>query len=354
MGIGGFFSKSFTEDADHVHLLQLGIELGLNVIDTAEVYGDGHAEELVGRAVTGKRNDVYIVTKFSAQHGRAEEIVSAAEGSLRRLNTDRIDIYMPHWPNPKVCCEETMEALDRLVCAGKVRWLGLSNFGISEVIRASTVSRSGSLIALQHEYSLLERGVEDTLLPFCEREGIVLMAYSPFSQGSLLVRNPRTDPLFVMADSYGVSPAQLALAWLTRHKHVLVVPKAGREHSLRENAKALSLSVAPSDIDILSQAFAPSIELIAPKLIDLTDSADGRKVYKTLDEAIDNRYNMTPSPREISNEIITANGVLQKPIKVRRAGAGDRFILTDGRSKYWGWVIAYGLDAPIPAFIDET
>ena len=354
MGIGGFFSREDDKDAEHVRLLRLGIDLGLTVIDTAEVYGDGHAEELIGRAVAGIRDRVCIVTKFSAEHSRAAEVVAAAERSLRRLGTDHIDIYMPHWPNPQVPLTETQEAMDRLVAAGKVRWPGLSNFGVAEATRAVTHLRAAPLAAMQCEYSLLERGAEEAILPHCARAGVALMAYSPYAQGKLLTRTRRTEPLFVMAADYGVSPAQLALAWMLRLPQVLAIPKAGREQSLRDNAAALTLVVAPADLDALSAVFAPAMEHIAPALIDVTDSDDQRKVYKSLPEAVENRYGMAPSPRELSEEIIASGGVLQKPVKVRRDVGTGRYTLLDGRTKFWGWVIAYGATTPIPAIVEEA
>lgn len=354
MGIGGFFGREEHRDAEYIRLLKLGIDLGMTVIDTAEVYGDGHAEELVGQAIAGERDQVYIVTKFSAEHSSAAAVIAAADRSLKRLATDYIDIYMPHWPNPKVPFEETLEAMDRLIIAGKVRRPGLSNFAAVEATRAATHLLHGTLACLQNEYSLVERSVEDSTLPYCVNEQIALMAYSPFSQGKLLARNRRTEPLFVMAADYGISAAQLALAWLLRTPTVLAIPKAAREEDLRANAAVLALDIAQADFDALSAAFESTTEEIATDLIEVADADDDRKVYKTLAEATANRFGMVPSPQELGEEILASGGKLQKPIKLRRDTVTGRYTLLEGRSKYWGWMIAYGTSKPIPAIIEET
>lgn len=353
MGIGGFFGREDGNDAEFIRLLKLGVDLGMTVIDTAEVYGDGHAEELIGKAVAGVRDRVCIVTKFSAEHSAASEVIAAAERSLKRLGTDCIDVYMPHWPNPQIPIAETLEALERLVTAGKVRQLGLSNFGATDAAQVAANLHYGSLACVQNEYSLIERSVEDSILPFCVREQVALMAYSPYCQGKLLIRNRRTEPLIAMAADYGISAAQLALVWLLRSSSVLVIPKAAREENLRANAAVLTLEVAQSDLDTLSSAFASSTEEIATDLIDVADAEDDRKVYNTLAQAMANPFCMVPSPQELAEEILASGGRLQKPVKLSRDSVTGRYKLREGRTKYWGWVIAYGVSKPIPAIVED-
>lgn len=353
MGIGGFFGREEGNDAEFIRLLKLGVDLGMTVIDTAEVYGDGHAEELIGKALAGVRDRVCIVSKFSAEHSAAAEVIAAAERSLKRLGTDRIDVYMPHWPNPQVPVAETLEAMDRLVAAGKVRQLGLSNFSASDAAQVAAHLHYGRLACVQNEYSLIERSVEDSILPFCVREQVALMAYSPYCQGKLLMRNRRTEPLIAMADDYGISAAQLALAWLLRSASVLAIPKAAREENLRANAAVLTLEIAQSDLDSLSLAFASVMEEIATDLIDVADAEDDRKVYNTLAQAMANPFCMVPSPQELAEEILASGGRLQKPIKLSRDSVTGRYRLREGRTKYWGWVIAYGTSKPIPAIVED-
>jgi len=353
MGIGGFFERVEDNDSEYIRLLRLGINLGMTVIDTAEVYGDGHAEELVGKAIAGVRNEVTIVTKFSAEHSSAADVIAAAERSLNRLRTDYIDVFMPHWPNPQISVEETFEALNRLVTAGKIRYIGLSNFGVADAALVGAHMNHASLACLQNEYSLIERSVEDAILPFCEQHKIALMAYSPFCQGKILSLNRRTQLLFEMAADYGISPAQLALAWLLRSTTVLAIPKTVHEEHLHANASVLTLKVDQADIDTLSIAFTISIENIATDMIDIGFSKDDRNIYKTLAEAIENRFRMVPSPMELSEEIFTSGGRLQKPIKLQFNPVSGRYNLLEGRTKYWGWVIAYGGAKPIPAIVED-
>lgn len=354
MGIGGFFESTHDNDAEFVRLLRLGVDLGLSVIDTAEVYADGHAEELVGRAVRDVRGQVTLVTKFSAEHSRAPEVIAAAEGSLRRMATDVIDVYMPHWPNPQVPFAETLQALDSLVRSGKVRQVGLSNFSAADAALAAQYLPPHALACLQNEYSLIERTVEETILPYCAAHSLALMAYSPFGQGKLLVRNARTEALFDMAQRYQASPAQLALAWLLRQASVLAIPKAAREINLRTNAAVLTLDIAATDLEQLSASFRSVVQDIATDQIEVGQAEDGRKVYCTLEQARANAFGMAPSPQELSDEIKSLGGKLQKPIKVRRDPVSGRYHLLEGRIKYWGWVIAYGNARPIPAMVEEA
>ena len=187
MGIGGYYCRDDSRDAEHVRLLQQGFDLGLTVVDTAEAYGEGHAEELVGQAIAGRRDKLIVLSKFSAERSRSDQIIAAAEGSLKRLNTDYLDVYQPHWPNPQVPLDETLDALDRLMGEGKVRSVGLSNFQIPAAQQAIGSLFNGNLTCLQSEYSLIERSIETTLLPFCDLNGLALLAYGPFQQGKLEV-----------------------------------------------------------------------------------------------------------------------------------------------------------------------
>jgi len=350
-GVGGLFERVDDDEAEMVRLLQLGCDLGLTVIDTAEVYGGGYAEELVGKAVAGARDKAVIVSKFSPEHSRADAVIAAADASLKRLGTDYLDVYMPHWPNPKTPLSETVEAMDRLVQAGKVRYAGMSNFQIADARATITQLRHGRLVCLENEYSLLERSIEAEILPFCAQEGLALIAYSPYCGGKLFERNARTEPLFEMAADHGATVGQLALAWLLRSGAVLAIPKASTERKVRENAAVLSLAVPQTDLDRLSVLFAPQVELVPIDAIDVPDADDGRHVYKTLEEALENRLGMSPSPRELSEEI-RAQGTLQKPIKLRYDSASGRYLLLEGRLKYWGWVIGYGGARPIPALVE--
>ena len=353
MGMGGYFERSEDGDDAHVRALQIGIDLGMTLIDTAEVYGAGHAEELVGKAVSGRRHEGVVMTKFSAEHSRAADIVAALDGSLRRLGTDYVDVYQPHWPNPDVPFEETLGAIDRLIGAGKVRAAGLSNFDAAAGKRAASELRSGELACMQNEYNLVERTAERDLLPFCMANDVALVSYSPYQQGKLLKRSPKTALLFELASQYGVQVSQVILAWLTRVQSVVAIPKASTEANVRANAQALEVTIDAADLERLSVAFDAAPVLVPCDRIDVVDASDDRTVYRTVEQALANPLAMSPSPRQLADEIVASGGRLQKPVKLRWNSHTQRYSLIEGRLKYWAWVIAYGIEAPIPALIED-
>jgi aryl-alcohol dehydrogenase-like predicted oxidoreductase len=348
MGIGGRFERDASSDAECIRLLRLGVDLGLTLIDTAEVYGEGHAEELVGVALRGLRDRGVVATKFSPEHSTYEGVIRAAEGSLRRLMTDYIDLYQVHWPNPQVPIEDTMRAMEKLVDDGKVRFVGLSNFSASQTRRAQQCLRA-PLVALQQEYNLFERTVEETLLPYCHANTVTLLAYSPLAQGKIWTNDEKGRRLSQIAGKYGSSVSQLALAWLIRDPSVVAIPKASKEDHIRENAEALECEMDAADCDEISKLFTVDIRHIPTDLIEVADASD-RKVYKTLEEAMENRFHLVPSPMELAEEIRA--GEMLKPIKLRCSPNGERYQLLEGRVKYWAWVIAHDGNVPIPARIE--
>lgn len=350
MGIGGRFERDVSSDAECIRLLRLGVDLGLTLIDTAEVYGEGHAEELAGVALRGLRDRVVVATKFSPEHSTYEGVLRSAEGSLRRLKTDYIDLYQVHWPNPRVPIEDTMRAMDTLVDDGKVRFIGLSNFSAGQTQRAQRCLRA-PVVALQHEYNLFERTVEEALLPYCSANAITLLAYSPLAQGKTGTNDEKGKRLSHIAGKNKMSVAQVVLAWLVRNPSVVAIPKASKENHIRENAEALDCEMEAADCDEISKLFAPDIRHIPTNLIEVADASD-RKVYKTLEEAVENRFHLVPSPMELAEEIRA--GELLKPIKLRCSPSGERYQLLEGRVRYWAWVIAHDGKVPIPALVERT
>lgn len=353
MGIGGYFAQDATRNVEFVKLLRLGVDLGMTLIDTAEVYGGGHSEELVGEAVRGIRDRVFIATKFSPENSTFEGIVQSAEASLRRLETDWIDLYQTHWPNPRVPIEETMRAMKKLVEDGKVRYIGLSNFSLGEMRKARSCLSDVPLVSTQHEYNLFDRTIEQQVIPFCREQKLTLIGYSPLMQGKIAVNDRRKVVLSEIATKYGVSVAQLILSWLLRDTCVVAVPKASSEKHLMENAAALDCQIGPADYEKISELYAPEIMHVPTDLIEVTEDSN-RNVYKTLEEAFENRLNLVPSPLELAEQIAT--GEILKPIKLRLNTSNrekPRFRLVEGRVRYWAWVIAYKGKVPIPALVER-
>jgi Predicted oxidoreductases (related to aryl-alcohol dehydrogenases) len=185
-GIGGFSFPDYSYDQLAIEVIRFAVEIGMNFIDTAEMYGSGHSEELIGEAIKGIRDKVFIATKVLPTNFRYEDVIKACERSLKRLKTSYIDLYQLHWPNPSIPIRETMKAMERLVDEGKIRYIGISNFSVEETVEAMNSLSKYEIVSNQVEYSLLVRDIERDLLPFCNKNKITVIAYSPLARGELL------------------------------------------------------------------------------------------------------------------------------------------------------------------------
>jgi aryl-alcohol dehydrogenase-like predicted oxidoreductase len=348
MGLGGRFDRDASRDRQWIRALRQGIDLGLTFIDTAEIYGGGHAEELVGRAVKGCRDRVTIATKFSPEHSGRAPLIKSAENSLRRLRIECLDLLQSHWPNPKVPFEETLAALEKLRAAGKIRCVGLCNTSLAQ-IAAARQWLGAALVSVQQQYNLLDRFCERDLLPQCRAAGLTFIAYSPLLEGAVAPADGRRAVLERIAARNKLTASQLVLAWLLRHPGLIVIPKAVSLEHLESNAACERRRVPERDFDAISRLYAVKIRRIEPERIDLQDAA-GRVVYRTVAEALANRGGMTPSPREVARGILA--GEPFRPIKVVRTGAGGKpYCLKEGRLRYWAWRIAYADGRRIPVVV---
>jgi len=232
--------------------LRHGIDLGLTLIDTAEMYADGGAERVVGEAVRGRRDEVFIVSKVLPSNASASGTVRACEASLRRLGTDRIDLYLLHWVGG-VPFEETIEALGRLRRDGKIGAFGVSNLDVADMERWLSCSDGNGVAVDQVLYNLGRRGIEFDLMPWCRGRKIPIMAYSPIEQGRLLGH----ASLARVARRHEANPAQVALAWVLRHPDVIAIPKAARPEHVSENRAAVEIQLSGEDLVELDAAFPP-------------------------------------------------------------------------------------------------
>lgn len=244
--------ESSAHRAEELATLQLGLDLGLTLIDTAEMYGDGRAEELVGEAITGRRDEAFIVSKVYPHNATRKGTQAACERSLKRLRTDRIDLYLLHWRG-EVALEETMEAFTTLLRTGKIRHFGVSNFDTADMQDWWAIEAGRAVATNQVLYNLGRRGVEWDLLPWLRSHKIPVMAYSPIEQARLL-RNPRLEGF---ARERSVTPTQAALSWLLKHDDVIAIPKTSHRARLRENAAALDHPLTTAQLQELDQLFAP-------------------------------------------------------------------------------------------------
>jgi diketogulonate reductase-like aldo/keto reductase len=237
---------------DERDAIRYAIDNGMTVIDTAEMYGDGAAEELVGEALAGRRSEAFIVTKVLPHHATRRGTVAACEDSLRRLGTDVVDLYLLHWRGG-VPLEETLEGFDQLLRAGKIRYWGVSNFDTADMEELAALAGGDAVAANQVLYNLTRRGIEFDLLPWCGQRKLPLMAYSPLEQGRLLGE----PELLRLAASHSATPAQIALRWVLRSDQVIALPKAGTPEHVRQLRAALDIALSPQDMAALDRAFPP-------------------------------------------------------------------------------------------------
>lgn len=230
--------------------LRTGLDLGLTLVDTAEMYGSGASEELVGEALGDRRDEVFLVSKVLPSHASAAGMVRACEASLRRLGTDRLDLYLLHWRG-SVPFAETLEGFSALLEAGKIRHWGVSNLDLGDMRELAALSDACQ--TNQILYNLSRRGPEYDLLPWHASTGIPVMAYSPVEQGRLL----DSPALAAVAARHDATPAQVALAWVLRRTQASAIPKAGTVEHVRENARAVELALTAEDLAELDHAFPP-------------------------------------------------------------------------------------------------
>jgi len=239
--------------AEELAALRAGIALGMTLIDTAEMYGDGRSESLVAEAIAGQREKVFLVTKVLPSNASRKGVVRSCEASLKRLKTDRVELYLLHWSG-SYPLEETVRGFEDLLAAGKIRAWGVSNLELAEMKQLVALPGGKACVTNQLLYNLSRRGIEFDLLPWCLKQGISVMAYSPVEQGRILGHKA----LKQVAQRLGATPAQVALAWTLRHEGVVPIPKAGTVAHVRENRKALDLELDVDALKALDAAFPPA------------------------------------------------------------------------------------------------
>jgi diketogulonate reductase-like aldo/keto reductase len=237
--------------AQEVRALQLGIDLGMTLIDTAEMYADGLAEEITGEAIAGRRDEIYLVTKVLPNHASRSATIAACERSLKRLGVETVDLYLLHWRGG-YALEDTITGFDALLKAGKIRSWGVSNFDVEDM---EDLAKAGgkACAANQVLYNVTRRGIEYDLIPWSAEREIPLMAYSPIEQGRLV----RNSELQRIADRHRATPAQIALAFVLQRPGMIAIPKAGNEDHVRDNAAAADIVLTPEDLRDLDLAFPP-------------------------------------------------------------------------------------------------
>jgi len=235
-----------------VAALKAGLDLGVRLVDTAEMYGEGEAESIVGEAIAGRRDETYVVSKVYPHNASRAGVVAACERSLKRLKTDRIDLYLLHWRGSHKLAD-TVAGFEALMAAGKIRAWGVSNLDVEDMDELHAVKGGKACATNQVLYNLARRGIEAGLLAWCRKQGVPVMAYSPLDQA----RIPGAPGLAAVAKRHGATPAQIMLAWAARHPDAIVIPKATRLEHLRANIAAMELKLTAEDFADLDRAFPP-------------------------------------------------------------------------------------------------
>lgn len=248
--------------ADEAKSLRHGLDLGMTLIDTAEMYADGGAERVVAEAVRGRRDDAFIVSKVLPSNASREGTIKACEASLKRLGTDRIDLYLLHWRG-RYRLSETVEAFEALKASGKIGAWGVSNFDTDDMQELGGVPDGGNVAANQVLYNLARRGIEHDLLLESQAAGIPVMAYSPLDEGRLL----RHPDLIHIAKAHQATVAQIALAFLIRNPGVIVIPKTGMPERVRENRGSVAIKLTADDLALLDKAFPPPAAKVPLEMI---------------------------------------------------------------------------------------
>jgi diketogulonate reductase-like aldo/keto reductase len=245
------FGEDKRHRADEVAALQLGLDLGMTLIDTAEMYGNGGAETIVGDAIQGRRDKVFLVSKVLPENASQRGTLAACEQSLRRLRSEHIDLYLLHWRG-RFSLEETLRAFETLVQQGKIRYWGVSNFDVDDLEELTALSGGNQVATNQVLYNLARRGIEWDLLPWCQQHRMPVMAYSPVAQGEILA----DATLREVAQRHSASAAQIALAWVLR-SGAITIPRARSQEHVRENRGALDIKLTKEDLAVLDRAFRP-------------------------------------------------------------------------------------------------
>jgi diketogulonate reductase-like aldo/keto reductase len=316
---------------------------GLNFIDTAEDYDNGNSERVIGLAIKEIREKVILSSKFSPHNNSYSKVLKSLDNSLKRLNTDYLDIYQLHWPNPSVPIEETIEALNLLKTNGKIRYIGFENLTLAEL---KSIYKLIKIDTFQIEYNLFDRSIEPDIYNFCLENKILIIGYSPLDQGYIADGNIKKY-LIKLSKKYGKSLAQIALNWIVNKKNILPIPKFSTFEHFQEIYES-DFKIDEDDFTYINDNVTP-VNHIKPKLINvINEGQNNRKTYLTLNDAKLNKLEYVPSPIQLS-EVISNNKDI-KPIRLIKIN-DLQYNLIEGRIRFWAWVLAYGDEDPIPSYI---
>ena len=342
----GYGVGSYHWSDDNIDTMRLAIEKGMTLLDTAEGYDGGNSETVIGKAIKGYRDKVLISSKFSPENSSYDKVIEACEGSLKRLGTDRIDLYQIHWPSATIPFEETVRAMEKLVQDGKVVHIGAGNVLLHELEKLHSIC-GDKLKFIQVEYNLFDRTMESYVFPYCRYNDIAIIAYSPLDRGRMANGRRAIEVLDNMSKKYSRPLSQIVLNYLWATSGSCVIPKSSNRKHLISNSESTSFYLTVQDLQDISEACQTEVKWIKPSEIRVSLSGeDNRKTYQNIEDAIKNELKYCPSASDLSRIIEITDSI--KPVRLVKSE--DGYSLVEGRIRYWAWVIANS-DKPLPSII---
>lgn len=351
-GIGNYKKKYRYSEFLFKNYIKICKKYQIKFIDTSPVYGNGKSEKLLGKIMRNCRKDFFIATKLMPEMCYKNKVKISVMQSLKRLNTSYIDLLQIHWPNEKIPFEETISAMIELKKKGLINNIGLCNFSFEQIKKLIKKFKPKTFFSIQTEYNLFERSADKDLIPFCKKNDILLIAYSPLAQGKLANGKKQIQLLKILAKKYECDPSQIVLSWMASKKNIISIPNSSRIKNLCKNFESKSIFLEKKDLIKIDKICITRIKNINTNEINVSDRYN-RKVYKNIEEAKKNKFKMIPSPLELSKEIKKGNFL--KPIRLKKIQKKKKsyYDLTEGRLRYWSWVIAFNNKKPIPSLVWE-
>jgi diketogulonate reductase-like aldo/keto reductase len=347
--------ESFETDFSNlVNSVQIGIENGMNFVDTAEIYADGRSEIVVGSAVSRIRSEVLIASKFSTNHHKRYEVIKALDQSLTRMNTEYVDLYQIHWPNNSVPLEETLGAMWELKSKGKITEVGLCNVNRTQLIDAISIAKKQSekIYSVQIKFNLNDRFAYNQIADICKLEDIKIIAYSPV-RNVLPLKNDQKSLINEIAVAIGATPIQVALNWVISHVGVSAIPESSKPKHLIELARSREFTLSELQVDALDASFKSKAQDLAVRQIhsrNLLRRNTAKELAKNQIQKFSNDF--CPSIMELSEEISSGN-FLQPIIVKLQSDSMNNFEIIEGELRYWAFVVCNGADSLIPAVVIE-
>jgi len=352
-GTGTVANTRPDRDQHFVELFRRAFDLGINCFDTAEIYGGGYAETLLGVAFAPVRDSVFIVTKFNPGNATPRHLREAIEGSLTRLGCGYVDHFQLHWPNPFVPFEETWGELKRFLQERKIRSAGVGNCSMEELEEYWRISE-GRITAVEIGFNAAEPGAEDELISWCRKRGVMVFAYSPLGQGKLAASGIDHSAVAKLCALHNCTIHGLLLAWVASIEGCIPVVRTGSLQHLEENYRAVSLKLTPEERMLVADAFCCQTSAVPLDSIWVAPM-DGRGIYCSEAEALENRFEWIPSPALLAERI--RRGQIPAPLRLRQDEAGslhlDSYDYQGEMKKYWALRLAHGPSADVAAFVNR-